>query len=98
MDWPHIKYVRLRPAMSIGDTGETGLHNLLFEVLDHSVREFEDGHGRLIHIDLLPKNGCRIRDGGTGFPPLDVNGNSLAEMILTLQVTPTQVAQLGLKI
>lgn len=60
--------VRKRPGMYIGSTSSTGLHHLLWEILDNSVDEALNGHCDTIEITLDPDQGVTIKDNGRGIP------------------------------
>lgn len=78
--------VRKRPGMYIGSTGETGLHHLIWEVVDNSVDEAMAGHADLIEVTLLKDGGCRVVDNGRGIP-IDVHKTtkkSALETVLTV--------------
>jgi DNA gyrase subunit B len=60
--------VRKRPAMYIGSTGKTGLHHLIFEVLDNSVDEAMGGYADEIKVSLYKNNSVQVYDNGRGIP------------------------------
>ena len=67
-----LAHVRKRPGMYIGGTGISGLHHLVWEVVDNSVDEAMAGYCDRIDIMLLADGGCRVVDNGRGIPT-DVN-------------------------
>jgi DNA gyrase subunit B len=81
-----LEPVRMRPGMYIGSTGPTGLHHLIWEVVDNSVDEAMAGYCTRIDVTLLADGGCRVVDDGRGIP-VDPHpqypDRSAAEIVLT---------------
>ena len=63
-----LEPVRRRPGMYIGSTSATGLHHLLWEIMDNSVDEALNGHCDTIEITLNDSQEVTIRDNGRGIP------------------------------
>ena len=63
-----LEPVRLRPGMYIGSTGPTGLHHLVWEIVDNAVDEAMAGYCTRIDVTLLAGGGCRVQTNGRGIP------------------------------
>src|SRR3954464_1224867 len=81
-----LEPVRKRPGMYIGSTGETGLHHLIWEIVDNSVDEAMAGHADQIDVTLQADGGVSVIDNGRGIP-VDMHSKtkkSALETILTV--------------
>ncbi|MGH9292742.1 MAG: DNA gyrase/topoisomerase IV subunit B [Acidimicrobiales bacterium] len=79
--------VRKRPGMYIGSTGPSGLHHLVWEIVDNAVDEAMAGECTRIDVTLLSDGGCRVADDGRGIP-VDPHprykAKSAAEVVYTM--------------
>jgi len=80
-----LEAVRKRPGMYIGSTDVTGLHHLIWEIVDNSIDEALNGHGDKIIINLNKDGSCSVIDYGRGMPVgKHVSGKSALEVIFTI--------------
>ena len=81
-----LEAVKKRPGMYIGDVGEggSGLHHMIYEVVNNSIDEAMAGYADTVFVSLNADGSCTIRDNGRGMP-FDINhetGRSALELIM----------------
>jgi DNA gyrase subunit B len=84
-----LEHVRKRPGMYIGSTGITGLHHLVWEVVDNGVDEAMAGYANKIDVTITADGGIQVTDNGRGIPvdahpDPKMKGRSAAEIVLSV--------------
>ena len=81
-----LEAVRKRPGMYIGSTSLTGIHHLIWEIVDNSIDEAMAGYANKINIEIEKDNRVKITDNGRGIP-VDIQhktGRPASETVFTV--------------